>query len=297
MNSRQMKPTHIAAVTIAVGAFLILLGRASASEQKTHYTLFNPTPVDLLRDISTDRPDLTETPFTIDAGHVQFEATLVGYSRSRPEPDGTFTRSFDFFPVNVRIGITNYTEFGVVVRPYGLVHTYPGDGTARTRSSGMGGIDFRGKINFWGNDTFENPGSTALGLLPFVTIPTDKGNGISPEKIEAGVVVPFALKLTDKIGVGLNAGVHLVPNENRGGRHVEYLASASFSYEWSERLGTYYEVAARLNTGDERGDIVAVATGLTYKLNDNLQLDAGINIGVTRAADRYNPFVGLSARF
>jgi hypothetical protein len=37
--------------------------------------------------------------------------------------------------------------------------------------------------------------------------------------------------------------------------------------------------------------------GLTYGLTDDIQLDAGINIGVTRSAEDFNPFVGLSWRF
>jgi long-subunit fatty acid transport protein len=56
-------------------------------------------------------------------------------------------------------------------------------------------------------------------------------------------------------------------------------------------------VAARFHTEDPRGDVVVLATGFTYKLNKNLQLDAGVNVGVTSAADRINPFVGLSRRF
>jgi long-subunit fatty acid transport protein len=38
-------------------------------------------------------------------------------------------------------------------------------------------------------------------------------------------------------------------------------------------------------------------TGITYKLTKNFQIDAGINIGLTPAADRINPFIGLSRRF
>ena len=40
-----------------------------------------------------------------------------------------------------------------------------------------------------------------------------------------------------------------------------------------------------------------VDLGLTYALTKNIQLDAGVNIGVTRAADDWNPFVGISFRF
>jgi long-subunit fatty acid transport protein len=40
-----------------------------------------------------------------------------------------------------------------------------------------------------------------------------------------------------------------------------------------------------------------LGTGVAYRLSKNLQLDAGINFGATPAADRINPFVGLSVRF
>jgi long-subunit fatty acid transport protein len=43
--------------------------------------------------------------------------------------------------------------------------------------------------------------------------------------------------------------------------------------------------------------VVVLGTGLTYRLSKNVQLDAGVNFGVTSAADRINPFVGLAVRF
>lgn len=158
-------------------------------------------------------------------------------------------------------------------------------------------MDIRGKINLWGNDTFERPGDTAFGLLPFVTLPTDRSNGISPEAVEGGLILPFAVKLTDKFGLGLNTGFAVVKNSDTSGHHTEWLGSASLAYEWSENLGSYYEITARTGTRNPVGETVVLATGLTYKLDKNLQLDAGINFGVTRAADRINPFVGVTRRF
>jgi hypothetical protein len=277
---------------------LVAGGVADASEpNKSAYTLFNPTPDRLLRDLTTDRPDTTESPFTVDAGRVQVETNLFGYTRSRPDIEGTVTDSYDFLVTNVRIGLTHNSEFNVVFQPYGIVRTRTSDPVTTTRSAGIGGIDLRAKINLWGNDTFEKPGATAFGLLPFITLPTDRNNGISPDGVEGGLIVPFAVKLTDKFGLGLNAGVHVVRNEDRGGHHAEYLASASLSYEWSETVSTYYEVAARFNTGNPLGDVAVLATGFTYKLSKNVQFDGGVRFGVTEAADRFAPFFGVSARY
>jgi Putative MetA-pathway of phenol degradation len=280
-----------------VGALLLSAAGSAEASDKSQYTLFNPTPDRLLRDLTTDRPDTTESPFTVDAGRVQVETNLFGYTRSRGDAEGTVTDSYDFLVTNVRVGLTSASEVNVVFQPYGMVRTRPLDPLTATRSSGIGGVDIRAKFNLWGNDTFENPGDTALALLPFVTLPTNRSNGISPEGVEGGLIVPFAVKLSNKFGLGVNAGVHVVRNDDAPGHHAEYLASASLSYEWTEALSNYYEVAARFNTGNPLGDVAVLATGFTYKLNKNLQLDAGIRFGVTDAADRVSPFFGVSARY
>ena len=290
---------------LVAGAMVLALGVAPAmaaepkesAPDKSRYWLFNPTPENLMRDLTTDRPDMTESPFTVDAGHVQFETNIFGYTRLRPDQDGTIAKSYDYGTTNIRIGLTNSTEVNVVVAPYGVVRTKPLDPVLATRSSGFGGVDLRMKINLWGNDTFEKPGATALGLLPFITLPTDRNNGISPTGVEGGFLLPFAMKLSDKISLGVNGGFHIVRNEDVPGTHTERLSSAAVSYEWTENLSTYYEVAGRFGTRDPRGDIGILATGVTYKLSKNVQLDGGVNFGVTRAADKINPFVGISARF
>ena len=281
---------------LIAGAFVLIGTTNGMSADKTQYSLFNPTPDRLLRDMTTDRPDTTESPFTVDAGHMQIETNLFAYARSRPDADGTVTDSYEFATTNVRIGLTNNAEINFVWQPYGSLRTHQIDPIGTFRHSGIGGFDIRGKVNLWGNDSFDRTGS-ALALLPFVSLPTDDDNGISPEHAEGGLIVPLALALPHKFGLGLNGGVVWVRRDATTGYHAEYLASASLAHEWTEKLGTYYEVAATLDTDDPRGDIVVLGTGITYAATDNIQLDAGVNVGVTSAADRINPFVGLSTRF
>ena len=56
--------------------------------------------------MTTDRPDTTESPFTVDAGRVQVETNLLGFSRSRPDADGVVTDTYEFATTNIRIGLT-----------------------------------------------------------------------------------------------------------------------------------------------------------------------------------------------
>ena len=48
---------------------------------KSSHTLFNPTPDTLMREMSTDRPDASESPYTVDAGHYQMESDLIARTR------------------------------------------------------------------------------------------------------------------------------------------------------------------------------------------------------------------------
>lgn len=277
-------------------ALCVLCAPSTQAADKRHYGLANPTPDDQLRDLTTDRPDLTESPMTVDAGRLQTEINAFGYTRSRADDMGDKVDSYEYGVTNFRIGLTHNSEVNVVWQPYGQVHTRPAGAAATSREEGIGGLDIRGKLNLFGNDAFDSPGDTALGLLPFVSLPTDRNNGVSPEDIEGGIIIPLAIVLPMGFGLGINGGVTASKDEEGSGYHTEALALAALSYEWGELFGTYYEIASVLGTDDQRGDILLLGTGFTYAVNDNVQLDGGVNFGLTSASDRVNPFVGMTWR-
>jgi hypothetical protein len=246
-----------------------------------------------LRDLTTDRPDVTESPYTVDAGHIQIESTLFGYTRSRSDAAGVVTDSFEIATTNLRIGLTENLEVDVVWQPYGIADRRGEGGAAR----GIGSVDLRAKLNLWGNDGPAKPGDTALALLPYVTLPTDGDNGIGESEVAFGLIVPLAIELGGGFGLGLNAAANFTRPANDPTYDAAVLTSASLAYEWTGRLGTYAEVVWEFSRAGPEGDVVTLDTGLTYAISENWQLDAGINIGVTRAADPIAPFIGISARF
>lgn len=284
------------ALLVSLSCVLFSFCPTYGSEKKS-FSLTNPTPDVLLRELTTDRPDLTESPFTVDAGRYQVELNAIGYTRSEAETDNRIIDSFEFGTVNVRLGITQNSELNVVFQPYGIVRERSNSGPERRHNEGVGGVEIRGKINLFGNDTFGVPGDSALALLPFVSFPTDRNNGISPEDVEGGLIIPFAIQLPSDFGLGINGGIVAIKDDEGSDYHAEFLASIALSYEWNDHFGTYYEIATTLGTEDPRGDILLLGTGFTYQVRDNVQLDGGINFGVTPASDRFNPFVGLTQRF
>src|SRR5215831_9267119 len=70
----------VLATTLAVSS----RGDEPMPEDKSHYTLFNPTPSESMRVWRTDRAGVT--PYTVDAGHFEVDVTLVTYGYDEFEP-------------------------------------------------------------------------------------------------------------------------------------------------------------------------------------------------------------------
>ena len=81
MRSGRSAMVGMATAWLSCAAATALAQDAGPGADKSHYTLFDPTPRALMREMATDRPDVTESPYTVDAGHVQVESSFVEYTR------------------------------------------------------------------------------------------------------------------------------------------------------------------------------------------------------------------------
>ena len=79
---------------------------------KTRYHLFRPTPHAEMREMSTDRPDQTESAYTVDAGHFQIEMDLMKLTYDRHRP------SWNVAPVNLKAGLLNNVDLQIVLDNY-----------------------------------------------------------------------------------------------------------------------------------------------------------------------------------
>jgi hypothetical protein len=66
--------------------FLFTAGALAQDKKKVSYNLCRPVPGVELRDMETDRPDVTESPITVDAGHFQYESDLVQAGEGKKWP-------------------------------------------------------------------------------------------------------------------------------------------------------------------------------------------------------------------
>lgn len=286
-----------------VSLILLLAGTTSLSRvfsqtagqsDKSGYSLFNPTPDTLLREFATDRPDRTESPLTVDAGHFQVELDLLTYFYDRADGGGEHetVKTLAVAPFNFKVGLLNHVDLQIVALPYNVQWTHDRDLDRRTRASGFGDILLRCKMNLWGNDG----GRTAFGVMPVIKFPTsqdDLGNGA----LEGGIILPLAIQLPGEWDLGTMVQVNYLQDSASSDYHTEVIESITAGHDIIGELAGYVELFSNLSTERDADWMATFDFGFTYKLSRNVQLDAGMNVGLTEAANDLNPFIGLSVRY
>jgi hypothetical protein len=263
-------------------AFLLALSAQAPAADKSRYNLFNPTPRPEMRDLSTDRPDTTESPITVDAGHFQLEMSFVDFSR-----DGS-ARTTALAPMNLKAGLTNDIDLQLVLLPY----TFSDDDA--DDAEGFGDTVLRLKWNLWGNDG----GKTAFALMPYVLFPTGDDD-LSSNYAEFGLIAPLAIELTDKLALNLMAEVDFVWDHDEDDFDAEFLHTAAISFTLTEKLGAYVEyIGVWAPEDDEDHYHPFFSAGATYALTDDIQLDAGFVLPLEGdVEDAWRVFTGVSIRF
>ncbi len=245
------------------------------SPNKNQYTFYNPTPEKYQRDLSADRPDTTESPYTVDAGAVQLEMSFLDFSRKDK------TNTYTITPFNLKVGLNNYMDIQFVFSPY----VFSGS------VNGVGDSQIRLKINLWGNDK----GRTAFGVMPFVKFPTARDN-IGNGKLETGLILPFAMELTKLINMGLMLQGNYTYDDSNKKYNTEMLHSITFGISLIKWLGMYIEYVGVSKSDSTSSYGMLLSGGLTFKLTDNFLLDAGTKIGLKGDVDDLNFFVGMTYR-
>lgn len=256
---------------------------------KSQYNLFQPVPENLMRDLSPDRPDATESAYTVDAGHYQLEMDFANFTYD--QNDGTTTKAWGVGNFNFKIGLLNNVDLQLGYENYLNVQTEDSLGHSTTQS-GFGDVVTRLKINLWGNDG----GKTAFALLPFVKFPTATDN-LGNHAVEGGVIFPFAVSLPCDFDLSMETSAGVFKNDDDDNYHEETILSASVGHHLFGNFSGFWEVAGNFSTEPHSGSVVTADTGLEYEVSKNIIIDLDCYFGLTDAAPDYNPFTGITWRF
>ena len=266
-------------------------GTASKTKpDKNQYWLFNPVPPDQMRSFSTDRPTKSNVPYTVDAGHFQYETDLVNFTH---QLSGT-TRTDTLLLPNptFKVGVTNNADFEINV-PFASVHTYDTATAASNTLWGIGDTVVRSKINLWGNDG----GDTAAAIIPYVKAPSAP-IGIGSGAVEGGLLGPVAFSLPNSFTLLLVPEIDVLKDSLDNGYHENYIFDVNLSREVIKNVTAYIELWSDYNADPTaKATLMSFDTAVAWVFRPNAQIDVGANFGLTSATPVVQVYAGLSQRF
>jgi len=261
---------------------------AAAAPDKSGYSLLNPTPADQMRSFGTDRPPKANGPYTVDAGHFQYETDLAVYGFGNV--DGTTTRDWTVLDPTLKLGLANTIDAELTVTPYESLTTTTSSG--RTTISGVGDTFAKVKFCVLGDDQ----GAVSVAVLPYVKIPTAK-SGIGNGKVEGGMILPVSITAPGGFTVIVMPEGDYLKNDVGNGYHGAFDFLINVSHPLDKRWTLYTEIYTTQYFESQDSAVYTFDAALTYALTPNVQIDFGGNFGLNKITPRDQVYAGLSQRF
>lgn len=227
-------------------------------------------------DFVPGRPGNTESPISVPAGRWQVETELGGYARG----DGG-AKSWSALQSDIRYGLAPGWDTEVIASPY--VGVDAGGDT----ETGLGDTTVRLRHTFAGQDG----NGPAFALIGFVTLPTAT-NGQGDGAVEGGLIATGTFSLSNADGITYTAGAAAI--SDNGVYTSDFYGGVNLTHQFSDKIACFVEGFADHSEGETSGTF---DVGATYLSDAHTQWDAGVDIGVTRAADAARFFVGWAHLF
>jgi hypothetical protein len=291
----------ISCITAAVALFVACSSCDSALSEptdpplvtrpdKNQYWLLNPVPTDQMRSFSTDRPTKSNVPYTVDAGHFQYETDLVNFTH---QVTGSVHTNTILVPnPTFQVGVTNNADLEVNV-PMDGVHTFSSSIGPSSTIWGIGDTFARAKVNLWGNDG----GSSAAALMPYVKAPSAPP-GIGNGAVEEGLIAPVAFSLPNNFTLLMVAQIDALKDGADDSRHPDFIFDVNLSREVIKNVTAYVELWADYNDDPvTKTTQLSFDTALAWTVLPNVRLDVGANFGLNSITPAIQVYAGVSQRF
>jgi hypothetical protein len=240
-------------------------------------------------EVSTDRPDFTNSTATVPSGLFQIE-TGVAVSRQPQvildQATGRTVRAKSdrlAIEATVRWGILPWAELRLDGQPFIRERSSDGD-----VSSGQGDVTVSGKVRFL--DEQDRRWWPSLGLIPFVKIPIASstkrlGTGLA----DFGATLLASKNLPWDLHADLNVGLAgLGVAGDPGGMMFRNTASLSIGRPLPLKgLETFWEIFYSSRDAPAARHIVGTNVGLIYTIHPRVALDASVEIGLGGDANDY----------
>lgn len=224
------------------------------------------------RELQSDRP----TPWTVEPGRLQLETSVFQYTNDEGE------RTFAVGPQTlVKVGVQKLIDVELLFDGYNNQENGP---------RGAGDLGLRVKANLFGIDSAD----TALAVIVMTTFASGRREFHDQNAGPAGVLA-FQTKVPAELELAVTAGYasrHPVEQD----RTSEIISHVSLARSLARNLHGFIELASLKDVHASGRWDATLDVGVYEKFGENLQVDAGIYLGLTEAAEDLNPFLGLTFR-
>lgn len=239
--------------------------------------------------ICADRPGIGTGTCTVPSGVVQVETGFVDWVRDRS--GAVRADEVTIGETAVKLGLSDRLHVELVLFPFNRVEER--DRESVERVSGFGDIVGRAKYRLTSEEA-----PVQFAVSPFVALPTGR-RGIGGGRIEGGVVVPVEHAIPGSaMTLVLSPELALVADSGGSGHHLAGANVIGLEAPLSPRLSGSAELGAYW--GFDRSGTVrqyVLAGSLAWLASNDVQLDAGVNLGLNRHAPDVQAYSGIAVRF
>ncbi len=244
-----------------------------------------PAHADDLGPVCPDRPGKGTSPCTVEAGHAQVELGLFDESFQRRS--GVTTDIGNAGSVLAKYGVSDRLdlEAGMALYQFQRVR----DATGTVTSSGVGDLYLHAKY-------LVSSGPVSFVLDPYVKLPT-AGGGLGNNHVEGGLVAPVSYDLGGGWSLAATPEADLLLDGSGGGYHAGLVNVVGLGRSiGAMTVGAEIWTSQNLDPAGTVSQYSADANA-AWLVNNDTQLDCGVNLGLNRATPDLEVYFGIARRF
>lgn len=239
--------------------------------------------------ICADRPGKGSETCTVPAGHWQVETGFADWSLQKS--GGERETWLAIGETEIKYGLTDSADIEIDFTPWQRARSSSGGVRETARGFGDVTVLYKQRLTRAG-------AALEVAAYPYVKVPTAKhalGNG----KWEGGLLVPVGYAIPNSpFGISLTPELDWVADADGRGYHAAMAQVAGMSWQASTRLSLSAELWGQWDWDPEGAARQASADGaVAYLLSDDVQLDAGANVGLNRVTPDVELYAGAAVRF
>lgn len=232
--------------------------------------------------IITDRPDATESAYTVGLGNFQLE---TGGIYQTNHDNGINEKNYTLNTSLLRYGLSQNFELRL-----GWDYVYNTIQAQPNIDDSLKGFN-PFLIGFKTDITNENGLIPQIALLGHLYLPFTASNDFKPDSTGIEFIFSFDHTLTNNSGFSYNLGAGIEPGTNE----ISYLYTMAYGYDITDSIGFYAELYG--NFPENSSAVHNWDAGFTYLPNNNLQFDLTVGTGISSNATDLLFSTGLSYRF